>query len=337
LVPFADYESLSSFDLAKCDRQIEEFKDTRTITCPSDISYFKIMAVLRERRRVLCANAELDAAADIDTLIHELSDFFLENKLYAAKAVRVAIAESQYEAERARLDDLTARWNRDLQTLIRQRDAALARTAEAAETNLRGFDGAAPERLPPEFTRLSADLLDLRDRERHLIVCRRFQEAARLHAEFVRRQREELVRRREEFFVHLERQRSELERRNVCKASAVNADWKRKIDKFILSMERELAPLRSGVANLLSKLTAAKAEYIGEDDPILANDPLLTRARDSGNIFRASTSTFTQSGPPRSIVATRRPIERPVTVMTTKRLSTAMYRQNFMRDGRKWL
>jgi hypothetical protein len=214
---------------------------------------------------------------------------------------------------------------------------SLGRTAEAGRTHLRNFDGAMPESLPLEFTRLSADLLDLRERERHLIVCRRFQEAAKLHTEFMRRQKEELVRRREEYFAHVEKERSELERRNVCKTAAVTADWNRKIEKFMRSMDVELRGLRKGVANLLTKLTAAKAEYIGEDDPILADDPLMTRARDSGNIFRASTPALTKGTPPRSIVARRRPFERPVTVMTTKRLSTAMYRQNFMRDGRKWL
>jgi hypothetical protein len=242
-VPFIDYESLSDADIAMCDRQIEEFQDSCTITCPSSSSYFKIMAVLRERRRVLCANAEFEAAGEIDKLIRELSSFFVENSLYVAKAVRVAIAESQYEAERARLDELTLRWNRDLRALIQQRDAALGRTAEAGRTHLRNFDGAMPESLPPEFTRLSADLLDLRERERHLIVCRRFQEAARLHTEFMRRQKEELVRRREEYFAHVEKERSELERRNVCKTAAVTADWNRKIEKFMRSMDVELRGL----------------------------------------------------------------------------------------------
>jgi hypothetical protein len=334
--PALAYEALSDADVAEADRQIKEFGDTGMIACPSPGAYFKIRAVLRERWRVHVLAGEVSEATEIDDLIREVSQFFEENKLYVAKAEHVAICEAQYETERARLEEAQAKWGRELQTLIRQRDAVLGRSADTGRQYLGDFDAAVPSTLPPEFTRLSANLLELREREKRLIASRRFEEARQAHKEFEQRQKEELVKRREEYFVHLERERAELERRNARKTSAIVADWTRKINHFKHSMEGELKPLRDGVSNLLTKLTIAKAEYVGEDDPILNNDTGLSQVRQSGNIFRTSSPAFTRAANPRSIVATRRPIERPVTVASTRMMSKAMCRQTYSYDGRHW-
>jgi dihydroorotase-like cyclic amidohydrolase len=143
-----------------------------------------------------------------------------------------------------------------------------------------------PDTLPPEFTRLSPALLDLREREHHMIGCRRFEEAANLHREFERRQAQELRERRREYFVHRERTREQVERRGERRERAAIANWDRKVARAKLSMESELAPLRGGCANFGAKVGAARAEYVGEDDPILRQDPTLADARESGNMFR---------------------------------------------------
>jgi len=335
-IPFIDYQSLSPAEITKCDRQIEEFKRSRTITCPTSNSYFKIMCVLRERRRLLCLAHQILEAGEIDRLIREISDFFLENKLYVAKAEGVAIAEGQYASECGRLADVEAKWSHEHDRLSQRRNAAQARVADANEAAIQNYDSSMPGVLPPEFTRLSSDLLDLREKEKHMIGSRRFEEAAKLHKEFERRQKQELVKRREEYFAHFEQERLELERRNTRKSRAIETDYTRRMDHLAHTMNSELTPLRSGVANILDKAVARKAEYVGEDDMILKNDPGLAEARDAGNMFRTGRPTLTRGGHPRSMVSTRRPTERPSPVMSTKQMSDAMYRQNHKLDSRRW-
>jgi hypothetical protein len=294
------------------------------------------MCVLRERRRLLLLVNNILEAGQVDRLIREISDFFLENKLYVAKTEKVGIAEAEFETERGRLADVESRWERDHNRLSQRRSAAQARAADNARTAIATYDDSMPEHLPPEFTRLSSDLLDLREKERHLIGSRRFEEAAKLHKEFERRQREELVRRREEYFAHFEQERVDLQRRNDRKARAVEADYKRRMDHLVHSRDSEVVPLRGGVGNLLDKLTTRKAEYVGEDDMILKDDPGLARAREAGNMFRTGLPVFTRGSNPRSMVSTRREIERPSPVMSTKQMSDTMYRQNRKLDSRRW-
>jgi hypothetical protein len=50
---FMEYRSLTSPDITKCDREIEEFKRTGKIACPTSYGYFKFLVALWESRRVL--------------------------------------------------------------------------------------------------------------------------------------------------------------------------------------------------------------------------------------------------------------------------------------------
>jgi hypothetical protein len=201
------------------------------------------------------------------------------------------------------------------------------RVAEATSAQLNAYDAGMPEVLPAEWTRLSADLLDLREREKHLIGSRRFEEAAELHKEFEKRQKQELQKRREEYFAHSEKERAVLERRNERRRAAARDRWNGKVDHFEFLMDRELRPLRKGVGHLTAKAACSKAEYVGEDDPILREESYLAEARDGGNIYRRSLA-LTRSIHPRTMTFTTREIVRPQPMTTTRRLSEAQYRQS---------
>jgi hypothetical protein len=331
MLPFLDYQSLSESDIEDCDRQIDHFKSTKTIICPTRKLYFMLMIVLRERRRLLSSSGDLLGAGELDELMQELSDFFLENALYISKAERVAQIQRQYDTEQSRLATLEVKWQRTLDALFQERGRAEERIAERSEARLSGFDNSMPASVPQGFVRLSANLLDLRERERHLIGSRRFSEAAHLHREFDRRQQSELIKRREEFFLSREHERALLEQRNRRTRASVDADWNRKVDQCRRQMDAELQPLRAAVANLLCKLITAKAEYIGEDDPILRTEPSLTAARDSGNQFR-QTKTNAQGARPRTMAASLRPLRRGLIMMTTKKCSEILV-QHGMRSA----
>jgi hypothetical protein len=325
--PFLDYDSLSDSDIEECDRHIDHFLSTKTILCPSSRLYFTLMIVLRERRRLLSQAGDLLGAAELDVLVKELSDFFLENKLYVGKAERVALIQEQYESQVSRLEALEVKWHRTLDDLLRQRARDEMRVESRSVSYINRYDDSLPAVLPPECTRLSAGLLDLRERERHLIGGRRFLEAAELHREFNRRQRAELVQRREEFVVKRERDREQLEKRNRQSRVCLDMEWTRKIERCQRQMEAELQPLRAAVGNLWRKLVTAKTEYIGEDDPILRGEPCLAGGRESGNLFRTENVGPMETGPrPRTMKATVRPLNRGLLMMTTKTMSQMLVR-----------
>ena len=335
-IPFLDYTSMSQADKNKCERMIEEFRRTGQISCPTDRTYFKLMIVLREKRRILASQGNIAACTELDTLTRQLSDFFLENKMYVAKAEEVSILQGQAGSERARLQDLEDQWRTKRDILVKQRDREVKRVEEMTKASIAAYDSSVPKELPPEFTRLSADLLDLREKERHMIGSRRYDEADQLHKEFLKRQAQELVKRREEYAEYFEKNRAVLERRNERKEKGVKSDWNRKMNHFNHMMKKELVPLRAGVGYIETKLQDSRAEYIGEDDPIVADDPALTLAKTTGNQFRVTEPVMTRSIPPTTITATKRAIQRGQAVMSTRKMAAAMKRQNQSLDSNRW-
>jgi hypothetical protein len=167
----------------------------------------------------------------------------------------------------------------------------------------------------------------LKAREKHLIAARHYEEAAELHKEFERRQRAELVKRREEYFEHREGERVAIERRNAKKRESTAARWATKEEHLRHSMNGDLHPLQMGVGHIASKLRTAKAEYVGEDDEILKGESYVSAAKEGGNIYRRSTSVE-RSQAPTTMTTARRELARPQPMTTTKRLAEAEYRQS---------
>jgi hypothetical protein len=329
--PYPSCRALSASEIEEIQAQIDEFKRTQTIQCPTTRLYFKMLTVLKERRRELSVQGDDDAAGAVDHLMSEISDFFLENELYCSKADKVALVQRQYETEKFCLDRAEAHWKRELKKFNDKRARAERRLSTASANRLKTHDQSIPAVLPPERTRLSSELLDLRDKEKHLIISRSFGEAAKLHREYVARQEQELQRRREEFFNRFEHDRSDLQRRNDCRSFALDGHWNVKFDELRFHMDAELIPMRKSVANLLHKLLAAKAEYIGEDDPILKGDPTLEDARAVGNMYSVSAPTHARGPLPLTLARSKRPLRPQTPMMSTAQMAETMFRQS-----RRW-
>ncbi|OHT17442.1 hypothetical protein TRFO_12408 [Tritrichomonas foetus] len=330
--PYIDYDSLSKAEITKCNRLIDEFKRTGEIQCPSQVMYFKLVCVLREERRIASGKGDFKKAGEIDNLIRELSQFFHENNLYKAKAEEVSKAENQYNSTISRLIDVEDKWQLQMERLKAQSAHATHRVAETVNASMMNYDTKIPDALPPAFSKLSPELLDLKEKEKHMIGCRMFKEAAELHKEFEKRQKVELQRRREEYYRSFEINRNVLEKRNNRKLTAIQSDWDRKIRHAEHMMNKELNPLRDGCNFLERKLTAAKAEYIGEDDPIIKREKEVY----SPQTYKVSPPMQTRGYVPRTMYQSTRTIEHPSEVTSTKKMSDTMMRQNRQLDSNRW-
>ena len=320
---YIDYESLTQADINKCNRMIEQFKRTGKIECPTSTMYFKLMVVLREQRRLASLKGDFNTANEIDQLIREISAFFYESDLYKGKAKEVSTYEYQYNQAQTRLVDLMETWNEKLDRMRNQSQKATRRMDDFVQTQLSNYDTKIPSELPAMYSKLSPDLLNLKDRERHMIGCRMFKEAEELHKEFERRQKIELQRKREEYYRSFEINRKALEKRVNRKREAVLSDWNRKIQHAEHMMNKEINPLKEGCGNYERKLIAAKAEYIGENDPILVNEKGFFSPT-----YRVSPPIQTRGLVPRSMKHSTRLIQQPSEVTTTKKLSDTMIKQN---------
>ncbi|OHT09548.1 hypothetical protein TRFO_21608 [Tritrichomonas foetus] len=329
---YMDYESLSPKDKAVCARMIDEFRRTREISCPNSALYQKLLCFLREQRRIAASQGNFNKAGEIDNFMRELSQFYHENSLFKAKAEEVAVAENQYMTEQAHLMEVREKWSIEVEKQRQHRDCAIKRIDEFCDQQMNDYDTKIPDTLPASHSKLSPELLNIKDRERHMIGCRMYKEAAELHKEFEKRQKEELQRRREEYYQSFEISRNLLEKRTNRKRTAIRSDWERKMNHTEHIRNKETRPLTAGVGYLESKLIDNKAEYIGEDDPIINNEKAIYDSK----TYRVSPPMMTRGVTPRTMVSATRSLESPPQVVSTKKMSATMMRQNHKLDSNRW-
>ncbi|OHT13072.1 hypothetical protein TRFO_03502 [Tritrichomonas foetus] len=269
---YFDAETMKIDQKRRCQQAVDDMLRSRSIECFNEKDYFDILAILRQKRCALAREHRLLECMEIDDLMAQLSDYFFENKLYTSKAQEVAAIEAQLEAVKNKLEAAEEKWWSEMSRKYQKKERDVIAKQQLTTRYLQEYDNKIDQELPPEYCKLSTATLELREREKHLIGSRRFEEASKVHAEFERAQKKELVKRREEYCKRFEKRRENVITRNSKIMNACETDWERKISHAEFLKDKELQPLRESVANLESKLKRAKAEYIGEDDPIVRMD-----------------------------------------------------------------
>ena len=315
---YFDYKKMSERDKLHCELRIREMIGSGTVTCLQSDEYFQMMAVLRENRCEAARNNDYDRCDQLDELMRQLSDYFLENKLYMSKAERVYAIQSQLDAVKAKLETAEKHWEERDSDMATARDSSIQRRESECRCSLSKYDAKMPGNLPAEFCKLSPETLNLYEQEKQLVASRRFKEAAIVHVEFLARKKKELERKKDDYYRKFEKGRTQVEVRNTKRQQATETNWDRKVKNADHNKNKEIQALREAVSNLESKLISAKAEYIGEDDPILAE--LEAHPKDT----------------PFSLAGNDRPMKRAVPRASTARISQRMQVQNRKIDSTRW-
>lgn len=341
-IVFKDFSSLSKDDVRKYDRMLEKFIRDGAVTCLNRNDYFKLMTVLRERRRLSILALDFKRCQALDDLIRISSEFFLENNMYKDKAELIQILEDQYSYEVNRLEEVYKKWTGVIEAMQKQFEDELSKLEEDYADQLYKYDTNVPTDLPIKFNKLSADLLDLREKEKYMLSAKRFVEAEEFHKEFERRKKIELNVKKEDYWVEYEKRRSELIKKHEKKINGLKTDWERKIKEKSYKQENEIKPIEKAVEYLQRKLTNAKSEYIGQDDQIphevvFPREHLTTNSTDpwigfnSGhivsqeNVLLGGVKTRTMSKD--TLVGTSRDINRPVENISNKQKAHTLHEE----------
>ena len=350
---FIDYNELTASEKAKYSKNCEDFIKEQTIKCKSGQDYFKCMAAMREKRRLLALNNDFQGADKVDELIRQLSDYFIENHMYTSKVQLVDVVNYQLSSQRERLFNAEEKWENSINEAKEQYANELRQLEDSCSMNLERYDNSIPEELPAKYSKLSSDLLNLREQEKHLIGSRRFVEADKYHREFERRKEVELNSKKREYFESSEKRRKEIEVINAKKISALRDLWERRISELECSRDKEVAPLAKAVDALERKYSISKSEYIGQDDPIPESvvfeskqvpAPELKasgtfRSRDLVS-FESSITPRNLSGiagkPGKTLRGEERPLKRGVVGATNKKKADVLRKQGTVLDSSRW-
>ena len=225
LNPYLDYQSLSRSDQVFYNKMADTFLDTDCVSTLRGENYFKLMCVLHERRRAFALHHQSLLAEKVDDLMRRLSILYLERKLYNSKSEMVNAIRIQVDTEENQLKSLKIALQTEYANLLDSRQIAIDRVTKECEQRIINYDRTIPEKLPPSYCKLSPELLNLRQVEKGLIGSRRYQEADKIHKEFLKKQKIELEQQRSKYFKSFEMERKRIENRNKRAMSAIEVQW----------------------------------------------------------------------------------------------------------------
>ena len=116
--------------------------------------------------------------------------------------------------------------------------------------------------LPSKYLKQSAKLLDLRERERHLVLTKRYDEATQLHKEGDRMEKEEELEKKREFLRTSQRQRQQLLKAQERDRQGFQERWTRSAEKLQNQMQKEIEQQKRVVENIRTKLIDARNETV---------------------------------------------------------------------------
>lgn len=352
--PYIDYNELSAGDKTKYAKTAKDIMETKIIKCKTSQDYFKCMAAFREQRRQLALKGDYDGAERIDGYIRKLSDFFLENHMYTSKAELCAVSEFVFSTQRDTVSTISDQWDTKIENMKSQYKRELSNLERQNASKLEKFDNSHPDKLPIRYNKLSPDLLNLREQEKHLIGSRRFAEAKQYHKEYEKRKKEELANQKRQYFDDAEKRRAEIIKLGEKKVSALKDAWERKISEAQITKTHEITPHEKSYSYLERNVTHRKAEYIGQEDPIppevvfVANKVDPVELENSVNVFRSrNLVSFDKSITPRSVshlatkpgrnlVGAERPVDYGVVDATNKSKTVCLKKQARAIDSRRW-
>jgi hypothetical protein len=151
------------------------------------------------------------------------------------------------------------------------------------------FDASFPEILPANFRKLSPQVLQLREQERHLVLSKRYEDAIPVRERADRLEHEELERQRTKFVTAFETQRQQLVDAQGGQRQCFDRNWERKLERIQKEKQHEMGVLKRTIANFEKKIATI------EGDTELATGASLAQSRTPRGTSR--TSVFSRPTP----------------------------------------
>jgi hypothetical protein len=179
-----------------------------------DPRHYKVL--IKELQRI-----KTEALAESDYLLaeragnasHRVIALTSDNRFEQIANGRVDTLSDALQIKTADRDDLIERTAKDIAGAEKRRDDDIRKMNRAHEAELRKFDEQFDMDRPPELRKFSATLLQLRVREKYMVLSGRYREATEVREEADRLEKRETEQQRERWVEQLKLQRAELQKK----------------------------------------------------------------------------------------------------------------------------
>lgn len=258
--PAMEYKTLTRGEHISADSRVDDILKGAPLTSIPLENVNSVIVTLKERKRQATLAGDYHLSQQIEDMIGKINSLVIQRKKQIMKAQEIKALEISLQQAENSLKKTIELWNQKVTDFNRIQSNSARRLERFQLTRLNDNDARPIDQLPSCYLKPSPALLDLRERERHLVLTKRYDEATVLHKEGNRMEKEEELEKKRIFLRTQQRQRQQLLQNQGKDIAGFKERWTRSADKLSFTMDNEVAQQRKIVENIRKKLEDAKRE-----------------------------------------------------------------------------
>jgi hypothetical protein len=262
VVPSRDFTLISSQDRASLGYKMDNLLMGASFNLIEFDEIPNLVVLLKERRRKAILMGEYQISQKAEDLIKYIASMKLQRTFKTFKVVELKELNEQLTRAENQLEVIKAKWDRQVAAFNESQHAAARRLEQEQLRRLEEFDAEVPSDLPAGYCKLSGDLLNLREQERQLVLCRRYDEALKVRTEAEGREIEEGEVQKTRFLEMINGRKRKILDTQKSAVECFQVRWARIEDKLNKEMQAEIATQEKFIINMKLKIRDASSEEI---------------------------------------------------------------------------
>ena len=258
--PSPEYLSIERKDRISYENKVDDllrgvsFKTIEPETIPG------LIIVMKERKRkaVMSSNYTISQAAD--DMIGQLNSILIKRKHEAIRNKQILENQALLNIAKKQLETLTTKWTEKFEQFYLNQAEATKKLENQHVKELEEFENNIPKELPASFCKLSPDLLDMMEKEKQLVLTRRYDEAKSLKADNDKKKELETKEQKKKFLNMIEKQRTVLLKEQTHAIECFTLRWTRYYEKLKKEMDDEIDTQQKVIDNYEHNLNVLQSE-----------------------------------------------------------------------------
>ena len=234
-----------------------------------------VTPILKTKRVKQLSKANYEKSRNLDRTVDGICEYELDSRRIAPRLQKVEALQKKLDDARAELEHYKQRAKQERLRYEALEKAAEEDLDERLAMDMLDYGAHAPTSLPLEFSKFSGKVLDMRVRERKSAGIRKYDDAAALRTEAVKKEKEELQALSERFIRSYQLQKQEVLRKQGLKKAAFKELWIRKSEKNQREIAAKMRELKVAVTNLEREVADAQMSAGAELTRIRNNERLV--------------------------------------------------------------
>ena len=253
-----DYLQMSKIEKNSMENKIDDLLRGVSISSVEFKTLNSLIICLKERKRKYIQNSDYPNSQKVEELIFKLNSMIVQNNNEKIQKDEIINLENQLFKANNLIKIIKEKWEQKILTFNNEQSKAAKQLENEQKHQLIEFDSNISTNLPSKYSKLSSNLLDLREKERQLVLSKRYEEATKLKKDIDKIEIEEIENQKNNYFKNISKQRNKLieDQKNIIDCFILR--WSRHAEKLKKDMENEILIQQKIIDNIQNNLLKFK-------------------------------------------------------------------------------